>query len=295
MLINHTNWSLFNKTSPVDPANDLDFESDTSNNKSIFKIDSSELKAKNFLNNFLFENDNEDEFKFGDTFEIDNNDHELFLLNKLREANRPTSTSTSTKLNYFYFNKPKTTTQLKPIVSTKSLLTGSLRILPISSFNLFNSNSSAKSEPQKHSNLIDTGLISPTRLNSNNSIKYFIKNDAIMHLKDKLFPLSSSTTAATMLTTNTTTLLTQTSQLINSTTTTTIATSTLTTASRMIQPQICNCTNGNGYNLLANNKLNTLGLEEYTNIWKLAFFVLSFLICFISLILILTFSIRILM
>ena len=165
MSINHSNWSLFNKTSPVDPANDLDFISDTSNNKSIFKIDSSELKAKNFLNNFLFE--------------IDNNDHELFLLNKLREAYRPTSTSTSTRRNYFYFNKPKTTTQLKPIVSTGSLLTGSLRLLPISSFNLFKSNSSAKSEPQTHSNLIDTGLISPTRLNSNNSIKYF------MHIKWK--------------------------------------------------------------------------------------------------------------
>jgi hypothetical protein len=58
----------------------------------------------------------------------------------------------------------------------------------------------------------------------------------------------------------------------------------------------CN-TNLTPIQFLNPNKANALNVsaEEYTNIWKMAFFVLAFLVGFISLLLILTFSIRILL
>jgi hypothetical protein len=66
------------------------------------------------------------------------------------------------------------------------------------------------------------------------------------------------------------------------------------------RPCICatNNPNATAFNLVANHHQNSHRFgngEEFTNIWKLAFFVLAFLMCFISLILILTFSIKIVM
>ncbi len=68
------------------------------------------------------------------------------------------------------------------------------------------------------------------------------------------------------------------------------------------RPCICANSNNNpnatAFNLVANHHQHSHRFgngEEFTNIWKLAFFVLAFLMCFISLILILTFSIKIVM